>query len=407
MSQRPATPRFAFRRLRPLLACFALMLAAPPSAAHIDRVFACFVYIEPFEIRVEFVSSTDSMGVTDEMLENGINEQEQERFLADMEKRLSGAFEVRADDELLSFEPEQCEFVIIDPEQGARVDRRKVIPGTWSRVSGIFVCQRSSLPEAVEVRLSMYEDPSYRPPTRIPLTIEVLTSPNERETARFYLNKAFPDQYWALPPGLHYDAQLAEARATERPSYTPLYLASAAGVAGLGLLVLPLFHKPTRVSLGAGLLVVGVGVGVWSVQRGFAVPVDEDKAERAIESLLANVYQAFAYRDESKVFDTLATSVDGPLREQLYLDIRRGVSDAENGGPTVRVLDVDVVDCEIEQADSDQLRAKVRWVSRGSVSHWGHAHERANQYRARVVAKPVDGSWRLTDVNILEEERID
>jgi hypothetical protein len=146
---------------------------------------------------------------------------------------------------------------------------------------------------------------------------------------------------------------------------------------------------------------------VWSVQRGFAVPVDEDKAERAIESLLANVYQAFAYRDESKVFDTLATSVDGPLREQLYLDIRRGVSDAENGGPTVRVLDVDVVDCEIEQADSDQLRAKVRWVSRGSVSHWGHAHERANQYRARVVAKPVDGSWRLTDVNILEEERID
>ncbi|MFN3167853.1 MAG: hypothetical protein ACE37H_12395 [Phycisphaeraceae bacterium] len=398
---------FDGRRVLARALWLALLLSGLPASGHIDRVFACFVYLEPYEIRVEFVTSSDSLGVSDEVHEGGIDQAEQAHILEDMQSRLLGAFEVRADDELLRFTPERCAFVKIDPDRGAIEDRRDVIPGNWARISGMFVCPIQSLPEAVEVRLKMYEDPSYRPPTRIPLQIEVLASPGQRETARFYLNKGFPDQYWALPAGLSHDTRLAQTPATEHASYTPMWVAGALGVAGLGLIVLPVFRASARVALGSGLVVTGLVVGVLGVSRGFAVPVDEAEAQQTIQSLLANVYRAFAYRDESKAFDRLATSVAGPLREQLYLDIRRGIADAEDGGPSVRVLAVEVVDCVLEESNSQRLRARVRWVSRGSVSHWGHAHDRANQYNAEVVAEPVDGRWRLTGVRILEERRVE
>jgi hypothetical protein len=43
----------------------------------------------------------------------------------------------------------------------------------------------------------------------------------------------------------------------------------------------------------------------------------------------------------------------------------------------------------------------------GSVGHWGHIHIRKNQYEASIVVEAVEGSWKITDLELLEEERID
>ena len=47
------------------------------------------------------------------------------------------------------------------------------------------------------------------------------------------------------------------------------------------------------------------------------------------------------------------------------------------------------------------------WTAMGEVGHWGHIHMRQNRYRADVTAEPVDGAWRITSLELLEEERID
>ncbi len=41
-----------------------------------------------------------------------------------------------------------------------------------------------------------------------------------------------------------------------------------------------------------------------------------------------------------------------------------------------------------------------------AVGHWGHIHERRNAYQADLTIEPVDGAWKLTDVEILDEVRV-
>ena len=43
----------------------------------------------------------------------------------------------------------------------------------------------------------------------------------------------------------------------------------------------------------------------------------------------------------------------------------------------------------------------------GSVGHWGHIHFRENQYEANISVEPVDGAWKISGLELLEEKRID
>jgi len=42
----------------------------------------------------------------------------------------------------------------------------------------------------------------------------------------------------------------------------------------------------------------------------------------------------------------------------------------------------------------------------GTVTHWGHTHDRVNRYRARLTVAPVGGQWRLVGMELVSEERI-
>ncbi len=50
--------------------------------------------------------------------------------------------------------------------------------------------------------------------------------------------------------------------------------------------------------------------------------------------------------------------------------------------------------------------ANATWNVAGSIGHWGHVHQRRNQYRAELRVAPDDGRWKLVDLEILQEERL-
>jgi hypothetical protein len=50
--------------------------------------------------------------------------------------------------------------------------------------------------------------------------------------------------------------------------------------------------------------------------------------------------------------------------------------------------------------------ATCTWTVRGSVGHWGHIHQRTNKYKARITVKPIDGDWKITELQVLQEERV-
>jgi hypothetical protein len=50
--------------------------------------------------------------------------------------------------------------------------------------------------------------------------------------------------------------------------------------------------------------------------------------------------------------------------------------------------------------------ARSKWNVAGSVGHWGHIHQRTNQYVAEFVVQAIDGVWKITKLDLIHEERL-
>jgi hypothetical protein len=132
------------------------------------------------------------------------------------------------------------------------------------------------------------------------------------------------------------------------------------------------------------------------------------EAQEVLHALLYNTYRAFDRRDESLVYDRLAQSITGEMLTDVYLQTRRSMEMENQGGARVSIDDVEVLDIE-QQPEASQIgRAyRCRWTAAGSVGHWGHVHRRTNLYDAVVTITPSDGVWKIADVELREEQRVD
>ncbi len=139
---------------------------------------------------------------------------------------------------------------------------------------------------------------------------------------------------------------------------------------------------------------------------GRPVALTDSQSNEVMHSLLHNVYRAFDYRDESTVYNVLDQSVSGELLTEVYLETRRSLTLASQGGARVKVKQVDLVGCEVTESSSGSFSARCVWDVAGSVGHWGHLHERRNQYVGTFAVKLVDGAWKLAELNLESESRI-
>jgi hypothetical protein len=157
-----------------------------------------------------------------------------------------------------------------------------------------------------------------------------------------------------------------------------------------------------RSALAASLALV-VCAGWFWLARG--AELSDDRARDLVSGLLHNVYRAFDFRDEGRIYDVLAASVEGDLLERIYLETRRGLELASQGGARAKVKEVELVDLAVTPGE-DGFLATASWNVAGAVGHWGHMHQRRNRYRAELEVAPVDGVWKLRALTVLEEERL-
>ena len=163
--------------------------------------------------------------------------------------------------------------------------------------------------------------------------------------------------------------------------------------------------RATALSAGVGAFVaiVVAASGWWVGGQG---RLNEAATRDVVAGLITNVYRAFDFRAESDVYDVLARSVDGELLRDVYLEMRRGLVLASQGGASARVKEVELVELEARPAEEQGILARATWRVRAAVGHWGHLHERRNQYEADLRLQPVDGAWKLVAVEILDEVRL-
>ena len=188
------------------------------------------------------------------------------------------------------------------------------------------------------------------------------------------------------------------------------------------LLLLPVgYHKarsgkgvPKGVVLaGAAALVLGV-LALPYARASLPSPLaqgpalETQQAEEVLHALLYNVYRAFDHRDESLVYDQLGLSISGDLLTDVYLQVRRSMELENQGGARVKVDEVEVLEIADEQQPSgSSLAFRCRWTAAGSVGHWGHIHRRTNQYDAVITIEPVEDVWKITAIDLREEQRVD
>ena len=98
--------------------------------------------------------------------------------------------------------------------------------------------------------------------------------------------------------------------------------------------------------------------------------------------------------------------MDGELLTDIYLEMRRGLELEKQGGARARVQQVDVTDLVVQTRADGALEAVATWVVTASVGHWGHVHQRKNQYHANLELLPIAGAWKLVALEVLTQERL-
>ena len=136
------------------------------------------------------------------------------------------------------------------------------------------------------------------------------------------------------------------------------------------------------------------------------VEVNDERLKQLVGDLLHNVYRAFDYRGEDVIYDVLEKSVSGELLTDIYLETQKSLELANQGGARVKVKTTEVSNAELMKRNGDILTIASDWNVSGSVGHWGHVHQRTNAYRAVLEVSEIDGVWKLTDLEILEEQRL-
>ena len=137
--------------------------------------------------------------------------------------------------------------------------------------------------------------------------------------------------------------------------------------------------------------------------------ITEDDSRAILNSLLKNIYRAFDFRDEEDIYDKLAISVSGDLLEDIYLQHRKSMVIEQAGGAQAQVKEIEIKAVQVEKSPEydSALAFRTQWTALGTVGHWGHIHNRQNLYDAILTLTPVGGSWKIIDLELLEEKRID
>jgi hypothetical protein len=130
-------------------------------------------------------------------------------------------------------------------------------------------------------------------------------------------------------------------------------------------------------------------------------------AERVVDGLLTNVYRSFYLRDESTIYDRLAITTSGDQLTDIYLQVRMALELEDRGGARARVDQVQIQEVRdvTRQADGS-FAVDAVWTADGSVSHFGHTHYRQNRYHAIMRIVQDEDTWKIHQIDLLDEQRL-
>ncbi|MHC5114147.1 MAG: hypothetical protein ACYTGP_06935 [Planctomycetota bacterium] len=358
-----------------------------------------FLYVEPYEVRKEIIVRPKDL---QHWIDLGLAGRETipVELQADLKREVAAFLRER--------QPVEIDGAVIEPElaqinflertlRSSRVIDPPVELDLDAAILGvIFVYATESLPERVTLEWDLFNERIAQVPAASvdqagPLPILLEADFATLEWRNFLTNPEIPSLVAvAAPP----TSAMRVAAGLRWPMLVVTVLIGASLLLGGRI-------EKRLAALALVMMATGICFGV-----GNRAAVSDERAGTVVGGLLHNIYRAFDEREEERIYDVLDQSVAGDLLTRIYLETRRGLVLANQGGARAKVKEIDVVELSAEPASDGGFLATAAWHVAGSVGHWGHIHERRNQYRARLDVRPVDGAWKLAGMEILEEERV-
>jgi hypothetical protein len=368
---------------------------------------SAFLYVEPFEVRKEIVTRPKDLQNWVDLGLDGktvISVEEQEEIKLKVADFLAEKNRITIDGQAAEGQLDRVHFIYRNLRTSGVIDPPRDLDALTATLGIIFVYPTDGLPQQVEMEWDLFAPRIERVPssaTDEAGALPYVLSPDDNvlKWQNFLKNPTDP-------------GRLVEVQTPPERRSVALTLAALASALGLLWLVIKYGRLALRRQAApkpalAGALVLLVVLALTGPRTIMAGRVSDDEAEEIVGSLLENTYRAFDFREEGAIYDVLARSSAGELLTDVYLETQRSLELENQGGARVKVKDVEVLGSDSQPLDGELgFVTLLTWNVSGSVGHWGHIHTRTNQYEARFTVRAIDGAWKFTDLQLLQEQRI-
>ncbi len=380
-----------------------------------SRVYS-FIYIDDFEVRheilVPYLSLDEDLLLTrddDPLLD--LTEQDLAR------QQIKGYFKfgnpLRIDGELRKPLVQRCDFYGLDMTDFASASKRRVVPVANARVALILSYRLDEAPQSIELTWNRFNNSVWSVSAAILGQGTPVREKLSRLGARNVLTWNRPKE-WRSPVPI---TAVAAIRQKPDSGWLPVAVLAFAIVSGVALVVAAAMRR-FRIAIATGICIMIAAVA-WvpvgeQLTKPSYLPVSDDEAAGVFEQLHDNVYAAFRRRTEESIYDGLETSVHGDLLRRIYLEMRRGLANEDDGGGTARIDLVQrlelrrtaPVSSELQRADTSLFGVNCSWKVVGRVEHWGHVHVRDVVYRASFNVADTGEHWKLAGMKAFSQTSV-
>lgn len=386
----------------------------PVLKRHHQSSLMSFLYVEPYEVRFEILARLKDL---EDWVDLGLREKEvlsieDQKVIVDK----VGSFFLKHNPMTIDGKPakpmlDRVNFVQVS-RQGINVLAKPQPIKALSAIVGVIIAYATDgLPQEVSVDWDLFNDKI----TRVPAT---MTDP------------AGPFPYQLQPDDrklnwknflTNYKVPLVEEILVE-DSFGKVKIPLITVLAVIGLIVILflirkryLQERPIKALLAIGGVLLVVAIAAYpllklSLKNPFPQkrPLSVQEANLILTGLLKNTYRSFDFREESDVYDKLSKSIAGDLISKVYLQNRKSLAVEKAGGAQAKVKDLEVLEVAPTEPfqEGPGIPFKVKWQVNGSVGHWGHVHQRQNQYEAKLNIQPIEKAWKITGLELLDEKRL-
>lgn len=371
-----------------------------------------FLYVEPYEVRFEILIRLKALAAwmaldvpqqapIDADTQAGLREQIGQFFVQNSQVRIDGA----ASRPLL----DRVEFVRVTPQGIQSLDAADRLTFHTALVGVILAYVTPGPPQEVTADWTFFDDQVNSVPSTVIDPVSQLPYDLTAEAPTLRWTNLLDDYNYQVATIDAIAAQAANELVIPLPSTFFCLVAAVFLVYGarMGLSVvsrITAFVVPIVLAFGL------VAFGQITIRNPLKAPyqLPEVEALMTLQGLLQNTYRAFDFRAEEDVYDKLAVSAAGDLITDIYLQSRQRLVIEEQGGARAKVQDVQLLDAVQSGPPARRGRFTFRcaWRITGTVNHWGHTHQRRNQYDALITIQPIGQTWKIVALDVIEERRL-